>query len=354
MAEARAETSCNHAIHRPSVERLPGHAAAIASAALVGACSGQQSALDPQGPEAQRLADLIWLFVAVGAVVWLLVMIALFAGIARRRGDRPDPLTTEPARERRIGRVIAGCVGATAIVVIALTVFSYSAQRGLSAPVGDAVSIRVTGHQWWWQVRYEDASPARIFTSANEIHIPVDRPVAVTLDTADVIHSFWIPSLAGKTDQISGHRNEMRFTATRAGIYRGQCAEFCGRQHAKMAFFVIAAPPDAYAAWREHQLAPAESPKDAVRAAGLRVFLSRSCVACHTIRGTTAGGQAGPDLTHLASRRTIAAGTLPMTPGHLAAWIVDPQHTKPGAQMPADPLPAADHSAHVAYLAGLR
>jgi cytochrome c oxidase subunit 2 len=320
---------------------------------LLSACSGWQSALDPRGPEAQKLADLFWVFFGVSVVVWLLVTAALVWAIVRRRPQRPDPLASDEARERRIGRVIAGCVAATGAVVIALTILSYFAQQGLSATLGNALTISVAGHQWWWEVRYDDPEPGRVFLTANEIHVPIGQPVVVKLETRDVIHSFWIPSLAGKMDQINNHPNALQFTASRAGVYRGQCAEFCGQQHAKMAFFVVASPPEEFAAWRRKQIEPATSPRDPLRAAGLHVFLSRSCMACHTIRGTTAGGQAGPDLTHLASRRSIAAGTLPLTSGHLAAWIVDPQHVKPGAQMPSTPLSGAELNALVAYLMGL-
>jgi cytochrome c oxidase subunit 2 len=178
--------------------------------------------------------------------------------------------------------------------------------------------------------------------------------VRVRLETRDVIHSFWVPTLAGKMDQISGHPNEQQLVATRPGVYRGQCAEFCGREHAKMALLVVATSPEEFAGWRDAQNRAADPPADPVRRAGLRVVESRGCMLCHTIRGTLAGGRLGPDLTHLASRRSIAAGTTPLTPGHLAGWIADPQHIKPDTQMPPSALSGAELSAVVAFLMGLK
>jgi cytochrome c oxidase subunit 2 len=326
----------------------------VAIVSSLSACSGWQSSLDPQGPHAQHIADLFWAFLVVCTIVWLAVCVVLVAGATRRRGARPDPLDLAPARERMLGGVVLSLAAGTGVVVIAFTLLSYFAQRDLWAAPSSAMTLRVAGHQWWWEVLYEDQEPARSFLAANEIHIPVNTPVRVLLETRDVIHSFWVPTLAGKTDQISGHMNEQQLLAARPGVYRGQCAEFCGREHAKMALLVVATPPEQFNAWRDAQNRPAEVPTDAVRREGLRVFEMRDCMLCHTIRGTSAGGRLGPDLTHLAGRRTIAAGTAPLTAGHLAAWIADPQHIKPGTQMPPSALSGAELSAVVAYLMGLK
>jgi cytochrome c oxidase subunit 2 len=190
--------------------------------------------------------------------------------------------------------------------------------------------------------------------TANEIHIPVGQPVEFQLKSRDVIHSFWVPTLHGKRDLIPRHVTTMTLQADRPGVYRGQCAEFCGYQHAHMAILVVAEPLEQFAAWLEHQRRPAAEPSDARQQRGQEVFLSAPCVMCHTIRGTLAGGRVAPDLTHIAGRHTLAAGTLPNTPGHLAGWIIDPQHIKPGNRMPAHSLNADDLQALLAYLGSLK
>ena len=278
----------------------------------------------------------------------------LAIAVLRRRGMRPDPLATDPVKEVSAGRVIALCVAGTALVVVAFSIISFFGQRRLFAENASAVNLQLSGHQWWWEVQYQGEDPSRQFETANEIHIPVGASVAIKLKTADVIHSFWIPSLAGKMDQITGQQNELRLSASRPGIYRGQCAEFCGKQHAKMAIFVVASSTAEFDTWRENQIRPAATPSDPAAEAGMHTFFYRGCILCHTVRGTSAGGKLGPDLTHVASRKTIAAGTLPNTPGNLGGWIADPQHIKPGAQMPSMRLDGQDLSSLVTYLAGLR
>jgi cytochrome c oxidase subunit 2 len=327
----------------------------LAAAAPLAGCSGWQSALNAHGPHAQQIANLFWIFVVVCALIWLAVCVVLVAGVARRRERAREPLEIAPARERMIGNLVLALAGGTAVVVIAFTLISYFAQRDLwAAPGSNRMTLRVTGHQWWWEVLYEDEQPARSFLAANEIHIPVDTPVRVLLETRDVIHSFWVPTLAGKMDQISGHTNDQQLLATKPGVYRGQCAEFCGREHAEMGLLVVASSSEEFNAWRDAQNRAAAPPDDPVRQHGQQVFQSRGCMLCHTIRGTDAGGKVGPDLTHLASRRAIAAGTAPLTSGHLAAWIADPQHIKPGTQMPPSALSGTELSALIAYLMGLK
>jgi cytochrome c oxidase subunit 2 len=212
------------------------------------------------------------------------------------------------------------------------------------------LQVRVTGHQWWWEVQYRDSSPQKWATTANEIHVPVGRPVVFELRSTDVIHSLWPPNLNGKRDLIPGNENSIWFQADSAGVYRGQCAEFCGHQHAKMAFLIVAEPPDSFAAWLVRQRDTAHTPTDSVAMRGQEVFLASSCVMCHAIAGTPAGSRIGPDLTHLASRRTIAAGTLLNTRGNLARWIVNPQTIKPGVRMPPNKLDADDMQALLTYL----
>jgi cytochrome c oxidase subunit 2 len=323
---------------------------------MLAGCQGWQSSLDPQGPGAESIAWLFWLFTIVSTVVWLLVMASLGLAVLRRRpgAGAADPLVTDPAQDRRARSIIGGAIGTTTVILLVLTGLSYSAQKALTAPKDDELVITVTGNQWWWDVRYEDPQPSRTFTTANEIHIPVGRPVRLALASVDVIHSFWVPNLAGKIDLVPGRQNELRLSANRSGVYRGQCAEFCGYQHAHMGIFVIAESNADFEAWRDRQLAAAEPPADPEGQKGLGVFLSQACIMCHTIRGTSAGGRTGPDLTHFGSRRSIAAGTLPMSRGALAAWIVDPQAIKPGTKMPSSNLNADQVNALVSYLEGLK
>jgi cytochrome c oxidase subunit 2 len=331
--------------------RLVG--AALVSLLLAG-CEGWQSSLDPQGPEARALADLFWFFTAICAAVWLAVVIALGIAVARGRGGRPDPLATEPAAERRYGVVVSVAVGLTAVTLLVLTGLSYATQKQLFGAAENSLTLKITGHQWWWEIRYEDPEPHRRFSTANEIHVPVGERVVIKLTSADVIHSFWVPSLMGKMDAITGWENEIRFTPERTGVYRGQCAEFCGWQHAHMGILFIVESREDFDAWRERQLRPAEPPINWERQKGLEVFLSNPCVMCHTIRGTPAGGKTGPDLTHVGSRKYIAAATLPLSRGTLAAWIVDPQGIKPGVHMPLIQLEAEDVNPLAAYLEGLK
>jgi cytochrome c oxidase subunit 2 len=250
--------------------------------------------------------------------------------------------------------VVVGSVAVTVVVITIFTLASYLTSRNLAFAGPDPLTIRVRGHQWWWEVTYPDALASQTFATANEIHIPVGRPVHIQLAAADVIHSFWVPSLAGKQDLIPGRDNEIAFIARRSGIYRGQCAEFCGFQHARMAVFVMAEEPEAFETWRRSQLQEAVTPSGNEQQTGQKVFAARACSTCHTIRGTSAAGKLGPDLTHIASRKAIAAGVLENTRGSLAAWIADPQTIKPGNNMPMVPLSADELNALSAYMTSLR
>jgi cytochrome c oxidase subunit 2 len=324
------------------------------SALLVGACSGQQSALDPHGPDAEHIARLFWLFTGVCTAIWLAVMVLLAVGVGRPKPLRPDPLALDVPAERRSTMVVGGAVIATALTVIALSALSFAFQRRLFAHENPAVSIKITGLQWWWNVEYEADMPDQGFTTANEIYVPVGKPVTVKLAATDVIHSFWVPSLVGKMDLIPGQQNQIQFTASRPGIYRGQCAEFCGWQHAHMGLTVVALPQPLFDGWRKAQTAPSIEPDSEQRKKGADVFMSKACFMCHTIRGTDAGSRAGPDLTHFASRQSIAAATLPMSRGSIAAWVLDPQGIKPGTNMPNVSLAPDELDALVSFLEGLR
>lgn len=214
--------------------------------------------------------------------------------------------------------------------------------------------MRVTGHQWWWRVQYRDPATGGWIETANELRLPVDRPARIELQAADVIHSFWIPNLSGKLDMIPGRTNLLYVTPTRTGSFRGQCGEFCGLQHAQMALAVQVQPRAAFDAWRAAQGRSAAAPSGALEQTGRAVFERASCGLCHTVRGTSAAGRAGPDLTHVGSREALAAGALPAGRGPLAGWIAQPQAVKPGTLMPPGGLPPDETNAVAAYLEGLR
>lgn len=313
-----------------------------------------QSVLLPAGLQAERISHLWWLFLIVACAVWLSVMAMLAHALVR--GHRRSAPATDPATTRTQRRAVGAAIVATVLVLLGLAAADFLTARqvsALSAEHPDPLVVRVIGHQWWWEVRYEDSIPARSFTTANEIVIPVGRPVMLRLESADVIHSFWVPNLHGKRDLIPGYTNVIWVRADEPGVYRGQCAEYCGMQHARMGLFVHAQPADSFAAWYEAQLRPATPPRAASALLGQRVFTTGPCAMCHTVRGTDAGGRIGPDLTHLASRRTIAAGTLPNTRGHLAGWIANSQGIKPGNHMPPMPLPGPELQALLDYLGTL-
>jgi cytochrome c oxidase subunit II len=310
---------------------------------------GSHSALEPLGPQAARIHGL-WRFMwIVAAVVFVAVMAMLVHAAAhRRRGDG------EAAKERTMRRAVGVATALTVVVLIVFLALDFGTGRALTMPPQEAVQIRVIGHQWWWDVRYPSPDPSEEVQTANEIHVPVGRPVVIRLESRDVNHSFWPPSLVGKRDLIPGEQSSIWFRADTPGVFRGQCAEFCGHQHAKMGFLVIADPPERYAEWMAAQRDSAHTPSDSSARRGQEVFLASSCVMCHAIKGTPAGSRVGPDLTHLASRRTIAAGTLPNTRGNLAGWIVDPQSIKPGTLMPSNNLSPDDLQALLSYLETLR
>jgi cytochrome c oxidase subunit II len=301
-----------------------------------------------------RLIDRLWdAMYLTSIVVFALVVGALLWGTFRRRSAEAP--RTDPAAERRMTSAVALATGLTVVVLFGFLVYDMAVGRQLTTNPGDqALQIRVTAHQWWWEVQYRDSLAQNWATTANEIHIPAGKPVALELRSTDVIHSFWPPSLSQKRDLIPGNPNSLWFQADTPGVYRGQCAEYCGQQHAKMAFLVIAEPPDSFASWLESQRDTALTPTSELTKRGQEVFLTSSCVMCHAISGTPAGSRIGPDLTHLASRRTIAAGTLPNTRGNLAGWIVDPQRIKPGTRMPPNQLDPADLHALLAYLESLK
>jgi cytochrome c oxidase subunit 2 len=338
----------------------------IATMAGVLACNAcglhnAQNALDAAGPQSGRIAGLWWMMLPIGAVVWVLVVSVMLVGASRgptrARGAREElaRLGADEAQDRRFTRVIGAAVAATVGILFVVLVRDFQVGRALTMPPAtQAVPIKVVGHQFWWEVWYPDSVPQNTVITANELHIPVGKAVVMELTARDVIHSIWVPNLAGKKDLLPGYTRSLWFRADTAGVYRGQCAEFCGLEHAKMGMLVIAEPQDKYDAWIKAQQSPAAEPTDSLAARGKTVFMGTTCVMCHAIGGTSAGALTGPDLTHIGSRRTIAAGTLANTDGNLMAWITDPQRIKPGVLMPATKLDPRDLNALVAYLRQLK
>jgi cytochrome c oxidase subunit 2 len=364
---------------------------------LLSACDGIQSTLQPNGPDARAIATLYWVLLALATLVSVAVVAALLYALFRRRdftgvepplrlapraarleeqrlrgeptqksqGETPeltasddeplDVLLYTAEQDRRSLRwiVIAGVV----IPLVILTgSYLYTLHTiGQTHAERDAdLTIEVVGHQWWWEVHYVDAAGERWFETANEVHIPAGQRVRFRLRSSDVIHSFWVPQLGGKLDMIPGRTNQFTLQADEPGVYRGQCAEYCAGPHALMAFLVIAQPEEEFRRWAEEQARPAPPVGDPLARAGWEVFSGQACVACHAIRGTPADGDLGPDLTHLASRRTLAAATVPNNRGHLGGWIQNPHRIKPDVHMPAVPMDSEEFLALLHYLQSLR
>jgi cytochrome c oxidase subunit II len=310
------------------------------------------STVHPAGPQAERISDLTWVLTWLGTAVFLVVIGFLF--YALWRGSRRLVNASGPETEHQLGLWVGGAMGVTVIILLGLLVYNFRTGSALAAfAEPEALTIKVTGQQWWWEVEYEDPVPSRRLQTANEIHIPVGKRVRLLVSSRDVIHSFWAPNLHGKIDLIPGYSGTTYIRADSAGVYRGRCAEFCGLQHAHMDFLVVAEPPAQFEAWFDSQLKPAAAPADSLRQKGQQVFLSKNCALCHSIRGTEAGGRIGPDLTHLASRHTIASVTLPNTRGHLGGWVLDPQKIKPGVKMPPNQVAPDELRALLDYLQSL-
>ncbi|GJG89637.1 cytochrome c oxidase polypeptide II [Gemmatimonadetes bacterium T265] len=361
---------------------------------MIAFASAAPSMFATHGPAGDPVAALGITLTTVGAVVTgVVTLLLLWAMFHPRHGQSGD--VQRGNAPGAIRWIVIGGILVPSLILVASFAYSMGVQARVAAPpTAPAVTVEVLGHRWWWEIRYRGSPPSEGFTTANELHVPVGRPVRIRLASADVIHSFWVPQLAGKTDVVPGQNNEMWLQADRPGTYLGKCAEYCGLEHAQMYFSVVAETPERYAAWVANQQRPAVSdqltsvPTGYVRptppgtdpsvpaplpaatlrdvalqdpaavrmqvARGQQVFLARQCAACHAVRGTNALGRVGPDLTHLASRRTIAAGVLPNTRGNLGGWVSNAQAIKPGNLMPTIPLSGPDLQALLAYLETLR
>jgi cytochrome c oxidase subunit II len=335
-----------------SVVRLSAVFAAVVCLTTGCRMRGVQHVLDPAGPLAAQIAWLWWLYFWICTAVFVIVMAFLVHAILVAR--RQETIDEEGSNRKATPWVIGGTVATLMILIVMLFASVIVGRRTALMPERDPLIIEVTGHRWWWQVRYLEGTPSRTLDTANEIHIPVGRAVQLHLRSSDVIHSFWVPNLHGKTDMVPGRPATSWIMADRPGVWRGQCAEFCGLQHAHMAFVVVALPAAEFDRWYDQQILPAREPVTPIEVRGREVFNTSSCALCHTIRGTGAGARVAPDLTHFGSRRSIAAATLPNTAGHLGGWLVDPQAAKPGNFMPATELAPDDLQALITYLRSLR
>jgi len=319
-----------------------------------GCGNNEQSTLRPASRASHAISDLWWVMLAGSVVVFGVVLVLVFAATLRRRGDEPGPVWVSRLGERfvLVGGVVVPSIVLVALFVLTLVILPKTspAAPGKTAASVSGLEIVVTGRQWFWDVDY----PARHIRTANELHLPVGETVIVKVQSSDVVHSLWIPELNRKIDVIPGQVNSVRLRAQRVGVYRGQCAEFCGLQHAHMRLDVVVETRASFDAWVTRESRPPAPPATAELERGQQVFLGSSCVYCHTISGTNASGRVGPDLTHVASRRSLAAATIPNSKGYLAGWILDPQHVKPGNSMPATNLRGDDLQALLAYLESLR
>jgi cytochrome c oxidase subunit 2 len=320
---------------------------------LLGGCSGVQTPLAPHGDQADSLFGLLVLTVVVGAGIYALVI--GFLGWSTRRATTARGAPVVEPDDTGLTRGLWVWAG---IVIAGLTLLitaSFIAERSLAgARDRETLRVSVTGHQWWWRIEYRDPATGALIETANELHLPIGRTARIELGAADVIHSFWVPNLAGKLDMIPGRANSIDVTPRKLGWFRGQCAEFCGAQHTHMAFDVKVDTSEEFAAWLAAQARPAAPPADPATARGMQIVTQGACAMCHAIRGTSATARPGPDLTHVGARRTLAAGTILNTRGGMQGWIAQPQALKPGASMPAVPLAPADADAVSRYLESLK
>jgi cytochrome c oxidase subunit II len=333
--------------------------AIVAAASALSACGNVQTSFGGQGEHGAQFITLFAIFLGVTAAVYLLVIGFLIAAIVRRRRADGDANVVENrshhASHPLLKPVLFGWAALIAVGLSGLTLASFLTDRSHArASSGETLSINVTANQFWWDVEYVSADSSRMVRTANELHLPVGVPVRIRLRSNDVIHSLWIPNLAGKQDLIPGRFTDLSLLPRQVGLYRGRCAEFCGVQHAHMALDVQVESRAEFARWWNRQLATAAPPRTPLALAGYNYVTTRECRMCHNISGTPASGRIAPDLTHVASRRSIAAGTLPMNRGNLYAWIADPQSQKPGNHMPTVGLEARELHAIVAYLEGLK
>jgi cytochrome c oxidase subunit 2 len=329
-------------------ERRRIAAATLALASLCfGACTSSPSPLNPSGDGAASIRDITWVVFGLGILIFLGVVALLLYGAFH------TPSRAEEEARHPFGTAMIWMGGIAMPIVVLGTIYGLALSRMNVLGSGTAtapVTVEVIGHQWWWEVRY----PHDNVVTANEIHIPVGQTVKFEVTSADVLHVFWVPQLQGKAEVIPGATNTLTIKATSAGTYRGECSLYCGLQHANMNFIVVAEPQAAFNTWLKGQAQTPAAPTDPLLLHGQQIFLGSACVYCHTIAGTNASGEIGPNLTHLGSRQQLAAGALPNNAGALGGWIVDPQTVKPGNMMPPENFSGPDLQALISYLESLK
>ena len=309
--------------------------------------------LNPVSPEASSIANIWWIFFGTCGAVYIIVIAVLLIATWRKRKNQGEAVSN-PAQDQRARKAVTGAAIATAVILVILLGSDLAIQRSVAPRSDNPLAIRLTGHQWWWGAQYQNPNASDVFETANEIHVPIHRSIRLLLDSQDVIHSFWVPQIHGKKDLVPGHPTEFSFKVDRAGRYEGQCAEFCGYQHAHMGITIVAEEPAAFETWAAAQRKEAPPSETPSQIRGRHIFEHASCAMCHTVHGTTAASRVGPVLTHVASRSSLAAGTLPNTRDKLATWIVDPQGSKPGVLMPATELSKDDLNALLDFMETLR
>ncbi|HEV2619409.1 MAG TPA: cytochrome c oxidase subunit II [Acidobacteriaceae bacterium] len=320
---------------------------------------GNQTSLNPAGPAAAHIEHTFALIFWITGTVYFLTLATLVYFVWRKRytlHSIPDPQSTTVQSDRFATVAVTAATGLTVLLLFVMLVSSFITSHRLGKMnEQQALTIDVYGHQWWWEVQYpNEAEPYRMVTTANEIHVPVGTPIRIHGTSRDVIHSFWAPNIQGKRDLLPGYNTDVLMQLDKPGSWRGQCAEYCGLQHAHMSFYIIGESQKDFDNWMTAQAQSSVTPTAPQTMHGQEVFLTHACVLCHTIRGTSAGSRVGPDLTHLASRSTIAAGMLPNTVGNLGGWILNAQALKPGSRMPPNQISGPDLQDLLAYLETLK
>jgi len=312
------------------------------------ACRGPIDSFAPVTPQGRAISDLFVVTLVLSALVFLLV-VGVLAYVLVRFRERPND--AEPRQIHGNTRLEIGWTIAPVLLLVVLFFMTIQTQRAVEAEAPGALRVRVIGHQWWWEYQYPDLG----LITANELHLPVGRPLRLELEGADVIHSYWVPQLGWKKDTIPGKTNDIWVQFDQAGVYDGACTEYCGAQHAWMRVRLVAEPADQFDAWAEQQRRPSPAPANDTLRRGQAVFLQNTCVNCHAVAGTLANARVGPDLSHFGSRTTIGSGVLENTPENLRRWLAEVQRVKPGALMPNyNTLPDDDMRALVDYLEGLK